>query len=73
MGNLELLGKIYCAKTKNPGLGMDIQNSCAKFQALSLKNGVEIWDFCAEKCVISVVAFNYLVSLWEQLWAINLT
>ena len=30
-------------------------------------------DFCAEKCVICVVAFNCLVSVWDQLWAINMT
>ena len=39
---------------------MDMQNTCAKLRGLSLKTGVE---FCAEKWVICVVDFNYLVSL----------
>ena len=35
---------------------MEIKNTCAKWQGLSLKNGVDILDFCAEKCVIYVAA-----------------
>ena len=35
-------------KTKNPirkNVGGDALNTCAKFQGLSLKNGVDIWTF----------------------------
>ena len=42
---------------------MDIKNVGAKFQGLSRKNGVDILDVSAEKCVICVVAFNCLVSV----------
>ena len=34
---------------------------CAKFQGLSLKNGMGIWTFVQKTGVIYVVACNYLV------------
>ena len=43
------------------GLGMDMQNMCAKIQGLSLKNGVNILTYVGETHVLYVVACNYLI------------
>ena len=38
----KLFGK---KKKRRSDLGMGMYNTCAKFQGLSLKNGVDIWTF----------------------------
>ena len=60
-------------KKRRLGLGRDIWNTCAKCQGQSLKNGVDICTFVRKACEICAVAFNYLVSAYDQLWAINTT
>ena len=44
---------------------MDIENTCANFQGPSLKNGVDTLTFVWKTCEICVVAFNYLVSVYQ--------
>ena len=59
--------QIYIRKKKKrkplrrSGLGMDMQNICAQFQGLSLKNDVDILTFVRKTCVVYVVACIYMV------------
>ena len=46
---------------RRSGLGMDMQNICAQFQGLSLKNDVDILTFVRKTCVVYVVACIYMV------------
>ena len=56
LGHLDLLrpnvfGENKKTKTRRSGLGMDIYNTRAKFQGISLRSGVDIWTFLWKKCV----------------------
>ena len=59
-------------KPRRSGLGIDIQNACAKFRVLSLKSGVGILTF-VRKHMLFTSSRNYLVSVWAQMWALNMT
>ena len=49
-------------KERTSGLGMGMQNTCAKIQGLSLKNGVDIYLECfAYKWMRYVFPSDYLV------------
>ena len=43
---------------------------CAKFQGLSLKNGVDIWTLVRKTGVLYVVAWNYLFLVWGRVFAL---
>ena len=49
-----------------------IQHVCKISESYLLKMAWTFQLWCG-KCVICVVAFNYLVSVYDQLWAINIT
>lgn len=43
--------KNKCTKPKSSSVfGKDVNNTCAQFQGLSLRNGVDIWTFVRTKC-----------------------
>ena len=48
-------------------------NTCAKFQGLSLKNGVDIWTLVRLSAKIAPSRRNYLYLLYTRCWAINMT
>ena len=54
-------------------MGWTFRIRVQKFQGVSLKNGVGILTFVRKTCEIMVVDFNHLVSVYDQLWAINMT
>ena len=57
------LDQIYSAKKaiKNPGGPQDGQsNACAKFQRISLKNGVNMWIFVRRSVKFTSLPWNYL-------------
>ena len=81
MGILDLLkpnifGEKQTNKLGGQASGWTRRTRVQNFRILSLHNGVDIFFldfFVRKKCVICVIAFNYLVSEWDQLWAINMT
>ena len=54
-------------------LGKGTLNTCAKFQGLTLKNGVDIWTFVRLSAKITAWHRNYLVLVYIRFWALNLT
>ena len=52
---------------------MDTYTGRAKNQGLTSLKRREKLDFREAKCEICVGTFNYLVSVYDQLWAINNT
>ena len=60
-------GPTFSAKKKEgkknirKGLGKGTLNTCAKFQGLTLKNGVDIWTFAWLSAKITAWHRNYLV------------
>ena len=54
-------------------LGKGTLNTCAKFQGLTLKNGVDIWTFVRLSAKITAWHRNYLVLVHIRLRALNLT
>ena len=64
---------LSCEKTNiRNRLDRDTLNTCAKFQGLSLKNGVDIWTFVRSSAKITAYR-NYLVLLNIRIWASILT
>ena len=59
-------------KTKLPSLTdrQGLMEHVCKYHGLYLKNGVDFWTLVRKACVICVVV---LVSIWDQLWALNQT
>ena len=49
------------------------EHTCAKFQCRSQKNVVDSSNSVRKTCVICGVALGYLVSVWYQLLALNMT
>ena len=63
-------------QTKKPAskkIGKGILNTCAKFQGLTLKNGVDIWTFVRLSAKITAWHRNYLVLVYNRFWALNST
>ena len=49
------------------------EHTCAKFQCRSKQNGVDFSHSVRKTCVICGIALGYLVSVWFQLLALNMT
>ena len=47
-------------------------NTCAKFQVLTLKSGVDIWTYVRLSAKITAWHCNYLVLAFIRFWALNL-
>ena len=54
-------------------LGKGTLNTCAKFQGLTLKNGMDIWTFVRLSAKITAWHRNYLVLVYIRFGALNLT
>ena len=54
-------------------LGKGTVSTCAKFQGLTLKNGVDIRTFARLSAKITAWHCNYLVLVYTRFWALNLT
>ena len=54
-------------------LGKVILNTCAKFQGLTLKIGVDIWTFVRLSAKITAWHRNYLILVFIRFLALNLT
>ena len=66
---------IFGEKKKNirKRLGKGTLNTYAKFQGLTLKNGVDISTFVRLSAKITAWHCNYLVLVYIRFWALNLT
>ena len=51
-------------------LGKGTLNTCAKFQGLTLKNGVDIWTFVRLSAKITAWHRNYLVLVYFRFWSL---
>ena len=54
-------------------LGKGTLNTCAKFQGLTLKNGMDIWTFVRLSAKITAWHRNYLVLVYIRFGALNST
>ena len=53
-------------------LGKGTLNTCAKFQGLTLKNGVDIWTLVRLNAKITAWHLNYLVLVYIRFSSLNL-
>ena len=60
-------------KQNRKRLGRSTLNTCAKFQGLALKNGVDISTFVRLSAKTTAWHRNYLVLVYIRFWALNLT
>ena len=63
----------FLVKKKRKRLGRGTLNTGAKFQGLTLKNGVDIWTFVRLSAKITAWHRNYLVLVCIRFSALNLT
>ena len=60
-------------RRKSKRLRRGTLNTCAKFEGLTLKNGVDIGTFVQLSAKLTAWHRNYLVLVYIRFWALNLT